>query len=137
MAALVLACACVEQAPSVQAGAGYPDFCAWAPGAQAQVVRGPQGGWHLLVDVRATGTPSEATVTAELWQGGQPIAGFANQQRAFQIDDDGAYLVQEPLVSPTFDLPAASEGWVFVAVDDDQGQRVQTEVFVQLSLPDR
>jgi len=47
---------CADAAPSLRLGTGDVALEPLDPGATVDLVHGPQGGWHLLVSVGATGT---------------------------------------------------------------------------------
>ncbi len=89
----------------VQLGKEYPAFTPLAPFDQLEVVRGPQGGFHVLIDVETFGvtvssstTRDDPSIAIRMYSDDQEIAGFAPTKRAFLAEGLFGYLTGELVV---------------------------------------
>jgi hypothetical protein len=83
-----LALACAEAEPAIELGTGEIEFEPLSDGGEIEVVRGPQGGYHLLGSVRVAGIDpgntedlsdrSNPTTTFQVFEGERSLAPFAS-----------------------------------------------------------
>ncbi len=133
--------------PSCVLGTGEEQFVAIAPGAELEVIRGPQGGWHVLGAVQCTGIvpgdfvdvldPDNPTVTWQIVDDlSVPFGGYAGLRRPMDRPE-GPGLVGEFLVLRTATYAQAVDRDATMAFEltDVGGLRVELQVQVRLVPP--
>ncbi len=137
----------VVPAASCVLGTGEEQFLAIEAGAELEVIRGPQGGWHVLGAVQCTGivpgdfvdvlNPDNPTVTWQIVDAlSVAFGGYAGLRRPMDRPE-GPGLVGEFLVLRTATYAEAVNRDAIMAFEltDVDGLRVQREVAVRLVPP--
>jgi hypothetical protein len=110
MRLLPLALLACTRAPVLEIGTGELDFESLADGDDVQVIRGPQGGYHILGSLRMRGIeagntsdlrdPSNPTTSFRVLDGATQLAPFASFTQGIDdsIDDDWSHAMVGRLV---------------------------------------
>lgn len=123
-------------------GSEYPQFRPLELAERIPVVQGPQGGFHILVDVEVVGlevrsnrVDEDPIIDIELLGNNALIAGFQGQRRAFLQNDWGGYLVGETVVFQDMEIPSDQFDAIYdlrVVVSDRCGVTVSSTSSVML-----
>lgn len=87
---VVGACTKDPAEPSLQIGTGDQDFEPLSDGDDAVVIQGPQGGFHLLGSLRATGV--EPGDTANVFDENNPTVHFTVREGGERVDASNAFI---------------------------------------------
>ncbi|HMV68019.1 MAG TPA: hypothetical protein PKA64_14325 [Myxococcota bacterium] len=100
-AAIALAAGCT-QAPAIEIGTGDLDFVPLTPGQEIEVIRGPQGGYHVLASVRTRGV-----------EPGDPenLASPDNPEVRFRVTVEGEDITLTGAYRQGLDTFEADGGW--------------------------
>jgi hypothetical protein len=92
VSSLLLVGACTKEplGPSLEIGTGDQEFEALNDGDDAVVIQGPQGGFHLLGALRATGV--EPGDTANVFDENNPTMHFTVREDGERVDVSNAFI---------------------------------------------
>lgn len=124
-------CSSAPETASAILGSGYPAFRAFTPNQVIPIVAGPQGGYHILADIRVDGlqtasssVASDPLVSTTIKVDDVSIAGYSQLKRAFFSEEEAAsYLVQEPIIFFSTEVPPARQDAVLTTTIKDQCDR--------------
>ncbi len=130
---LLLCGACTKErlGPSLEIGTGDQDFEALHDGDDAVVIQGPQGGFHLLGSLRATGV--EPGDTANVFDENNPTMHFTVSEGGDRVDVSNAFI--QGLDEADRGLYEVIGRFVFLDIQEDE-ELVGSVVTLRVELTD-